>query len=58
MNMLRTYYLFKTYFECETVRSGMDVEDAIATVNKLINVLNLLSAIALSIAKKEIRDKA
>ena len=49
---------FQTYFECETVRSGMDVEDAIATVNKLINVLNLLSAIALSIAKKEIREKA
>ena len=49
---------FQTYFECETVRSGMDVEDALVTVNKLIQVLNLLSAIALSIAKKEIRDKA
>lgn len=49
---------FQTYFECENVRSGMDVEDAIATVNRLINVLNLLSAIALSIAKKEIREKA
>lgn len=49
---------FQTYFECETVRSGMDVEDALATINKLINVLNLLSAVALSIAKKEIRDKA
>lgn len=49
---------FQTYFECETVRSGMDVEEAIVTVNRLINVLNLLSAIALSIAKKEIREKA
>ena len=49
---------FQTFFECESTRSGMDVEDALATINKLINVLNLLSAVALSIAKKEIREKA
>lgn len=49
---------FQTYFECETTRSGMDVEDAINTINKLITVINLLSAIALSIAKKEVRDNA
>ena len=57
-NYIESLLSFQTFFECETKRSGMDVEDAIATVNKLINVLNLLSAIALSIAKKEIRDKA
>lgn len=48
----------KTYFECESTRSGMDVEDALNTINKLITVINLLSSIALSIAKKEVRDNA
>ena len=49
---------FQTYFECETKRSGMDVEDAIRTINNLIQVLNTLSALALSMVKKNIREEA
>ena len=49
---------FITHFECETARSGMDVEDALSTINNLIQVINLLSALAMSIAKKEARDAA
>lgn len=49
---------FQTYFECETTRSGMDVLEVINSINNLIQVINLLSAVALSIAKKNAREAA
>lgn len=49
---------FQTYFECEAKRSGMDVLEAIQTINNLIQVINLLSALCMSIAKKNIREDA
>ena len=49
---------FQTYFECETKRSGMDVLEAIQTINQLIQTINLLSSICLSIAKKSVREDA
>lgn len=48
---------FKLTFECEGKRSGTDITEVIKKVNKLIQVLNLLSAVALSVAKKDARDK-
>lgn len=48
----------QTYFECETKRSGMDVLEAIQTINNLIQVINLLSSVALSMAKKSAREDA
>lgn len=48
---------FKLTFECEGKRSGTDITEVIKKVNRLIQVLNLLSAVALSIAKKDARDK-
>lgn len=48
---------FKSTFECEAKRSGTDILEVIEKVNKLIQVLNLLSAVALSVAKKDARDK-
>lgn len=48
----------QTYFECETKRSGMDVLEAMETINNLIQVINLLSAVALSMAKKSAREDA
>lgn len=47
----------KTSFECESKRSGTDVSDVMMKVNNLIQVLNLLSAVAVAIAKKEARDR-
>lgn len=47
----------KQSFECESKRSGTDVTDVIAKVNRLIQVVNLLSAVAVSIAKKDARDR-
>lgn len=44
---------FKVLFECEGKRSGMDILDMFDQVNKLIQVLNLLSAVAMSIARKD-----
>lgn len=48
---------FKSTFECEAKRSGTDIQDVIDKVNKLIQVLNLLSAVAMGIAKKDAREK-
>lgn len=47
----------KTTFECESKRSGTDVSEVITKVNNLIQVLNLLSAVAVAIAKKDARDR-
>lgn len=49
---------FQTYFECETKRSGIDVEEAISMINNLIQVINMLSSLALSMVKKDIREDA
>lgn len=54
---IASLFAFQIHFECEATRSGMDVEEAIVLVNKLITTLNLLSSIALAIAKKDVRDK-
>ena len=54
---IKSLLSFKNFFECESSRSGMDIEDAISRVNNLIQILNLLSAVALSIAKKDAREK-
>ena len=54
---IKSLLSFKDFFECESSRSGMDIEDAISRVNNLIQILNLLSAVALSIAKKDAREK-
>lgn len=56
-NYIQSMFSLKTTFECEAKRSGTDVEEVLNKVNKLIQVLNLLSAVALSIAKKEAREK-
>lgn len=48
---------FKIHCECEVKRSGINVEESFKEINNLTNVLNMLSAVALSIAKKDIRDK-
>lgn len=48
---------FKVAFECEAKRSGTDVQEVIQRVNNLIQVMNLLSAVALSVAKKDVRDR-
>lgn len=48
---------FKSTFECEGKRSGTDISEVIMQVNRLIQVLNLLSAVALSIAQKEAVDR-
>ena len=47
----------KTTFDCEAKRSGTDIVEVIKRVNNLIQVLNLLSAVALSIAKKDATDR-
>ena len=56
-NYLKNLLAFKSTFECEAARSGTDIQDVLEKVNKLIQVMNLLSAIAMSIAKKDAREK-
>ena len=48
---------FKSTFECEAKRSGTDIQEVIEKINRLIQVMNLLSAVAMSIAKKDAREK-
>lgn len=55
-NFIQSMLGIKTYFECETKRSGMDVEESIQLINNLIQVINLLSSVAMSLAKKEVRN--
>lgn len=57
-NYIQSLLNFQTYFECETKRSGMDVEEAISIINNLIQVINMLSSLALSMVKKNIREDA
>lgn len=57
-NYLQSLLSFQTFFECETKRSGMDVEETIQIINNLIQVINTLSALVLSMTKKNIRDAA
>lgn len=57
-NYIQSLLNFQTYFECETKRSGMDVEEAINMINNLIQVINMLSSLALSMVKKSIREDA
>ena len=45
----------KTYFECELSRSSADVQEILAFITNLTNVLNMLSSIAMMVAKKEAR---
>lgn len=49
-------FSFQTHFECEAVRNGMQVEEAIDIISNLISTLNLLSSLVLSKAKKSTRD--
>lgn len=55
-NYLESLLGFQTFFECETKRSGMDVEEAISKINNLIQVINMLSSLALSLVKKQMRE--
>lgn len=57
-NYIESLLGFQTYFECESKRSGMDVEDAIKMINNLIQVINMLSSLALSLVKKDLREQA
>lgn len=57
-NYIESLMSFQTYFECETTRSGMDVEEAISMINNLIQVINMLSSLALSLVKKNMREEA
>lgn len=57
-NYLQSLLSFQTFFECETKRSGMDVEETIQIINNLIQVINTLSALVLSMTKKNIREAA
>lgn len=57
-NYIESLISFQTFFECETTRSGMDVEEAISMINNLIQVINMLSSLALSLVKKNLREEA
>lgn len=57
-NYIESLLSFQTYFECETKRSGMDLEEAIGVINNLIQVINMLSSLVLSMVKKELRESA
>ena len=57
-NYIQSLLGFQTYFECESKRSGMDVEDAIKMINNLIQVINMLSSLVLSLVKKDLREQA
>ena len=57
-NYIQSLLGFQTYFECEAKRSGMDVEEAIQMINNLIQVINMLSSLVLSMVKKNIREDA
>lgn len=57
-NYIQSLLGFQTHFECETKRSGMDVEEAITMINKLIQVINMLSSLVLSMVKKNMREDA
>lgn len=57
-NYIESLLSFQTYFECETKRSGMDLEEAIGVINNLIQVINMLSSLVLSMVKKELRENA
>lgn len=48
----------KGMFEGEAKRSGTDITEVIKKVNRLIQVINLLSAVAVSIAKKDAANMA
>ncbi len=57
-NYIQSLLGFQTYFECESKRSGMDVEDSIKMINNLIQVINMLSSLVLSLVKKDLREQA
>lgn len=57
-NYIQSLLSFQTYFECESKRSGMDVEDSIKMINNLIQVINMLSSLVLSLVKKDLREEA
>ena len=57
-NYIQSLLGFQIYFECESKRSGMDVEDAIKMINNLIQVINMLSSLVLSLVKKDLREQA
>lgn len=57
-NYLESLLSFQTFFECEINRSGMEVEEAIQLINNLIQVINMLSSLVLSLVKKEMREDA
>ena len=45
------------FMECESKRSGMDFTEDLQTIRNFMNVINMLSALALSLASKQIREK-
>lgn len=54
LNMLA----IKTTFECEAKRSGTDVLEVMERVNRLIQIVNMLSAVALATARKDAYERA
>ena len=57
-NYVQSLLAFQTFFECEVSRSGMELEEGVIIINKLIQVINLLSAVAMSLVKKDLREDA
>ena len=57
-NYVQSLLSFQTFFECEVARSGMEIEEGITMINKLIQVINLLSSVAMSLVKKDLREDA
>lgn len=46
---------FKTFFQCETTRSGDDLTELLGKINNYIQVLNMFSSIANALAKQTVR---
>lgn len=54
LNMLA----IKSTFECEAKRSGTDVLEVMEKINRLIQIVNMLSAVALATARKDAYERA
>lgn len=48
----------KSTFECEAKRSGTDVQDVMRKINRLMQIINMLSAVALATARKDSYERA
>lgn len=53
-NVLAQMFGLLDYFQCEAARSGTDFLELLQYMQKLINVINLLSAIVSLVAKKQV----